>query len=918
MSGRTLTNQEKVLLHLFDFSRHVEDYVAPPEVTQEGIANAAAIRRPHVTQYVRPLLEREEAEEGTKHVEGKARRLKVYFLTTKGRQRAAAFREALLKDPVPFRRQGGEIEELPLAQVYQEHRRGSPLLELLEEHRTLGYVSQTVRRVEGGLVDFTDEAPLAEAFFGREAELDRLVTGLRSGPTVVLTGMAGIGKSTLASRVRDAFQDDSSVFWRRVRTYDSATDLALRVASFLKALGRVGLYGYLSAPGSKQLSKIEELLAADLAGIRALFVLDDVHKALEDAQDFLRVFHSVARPNEEAALLLVSRYIPDFYSRREVAVEQSVLEVPLTGLDEESSQRLLAAAGVAEPLLRPLAKAAGGNTLFLELLISAGGSRAPDASPMTIETYIAEEIAPALSSEERTCLELASLYEAPVVAEALLLVEQLRKAALLSVVRKGLLGQFDGASFLIHDSLRAYFRAGMSRASQNTLVEKAVTWLQDRAKQAALAGTPQDAIGLIGNAVSVEVDPQRVVSSLELLARYRRQVGDYPGATEAYRVALDQVPDPEVKARLHRKMALSFSAQGQLEEAEEQIGKARALLADTSSLERAWLFRESAVVAFMRQDFDAAYEAAERGLELYSKLGNDSDLFGWLSNLRGLIHIEDSQRLDPPVAYEDLHGAVQAFEATENLGGQCIAYNNLGLAALHLDRLDEALDHINHSLEIADAGALLPGREGALFSKAFLYMDNLGDYDAAEQLLQETYQLAQESHLRQKVIWHAKYFAELFRRQGRFEEARESLGYFLEASGEMINDEMRIATLSLMARLCLECGDAESARDYVRQGRDLVKQSPSEYARYAVEWAEAAIHAREGDPEGAIEHYERALERTQPGETGEFLLEYGRYLASREEYSQANEILLRAEAELRKTSKPLAEVAKREMEALGS
>jgi len=51
---RTLTVKERIQLHLFDYTRFVEAYEAPPEVTQEAIARTVGIRVQHVNQYVRP------------------------------------------------------------------------------------------------------------------------------------------------------------------------------------------------------------------------------------------------------------------------------------------------------------------------------------------------------------------------------------------------------------------------------------------------------------------------------------------------------------------------------------------------------------------------------------------------------------------------------------------------------------------------------------------------------------------------------------------------------------------------------------------------------------------------------------------------------------------------------------------------
>src|SRR3972149_8201844 len=90
LSVRELTVKERVLLHLFDYTKFEDAYDVPPEVTQAGIARAVGIRVHHVTQYVKPLLAEEFLIERTGHVQRHARRRKTYFLTPKGRGETSA------------------------------------------------------------------------------------------------------------------------------------------------------------------------------------------------------------------------------------------------------------------------------------------------------------------------------------------------------------------------------------------------------------------------------------------------------------------------------------------------------------------------------------------------------------------------------------------------------------------------------------------------------------------------------------------------------------------------------------------------------------------------------------------------------------------------------------------------------------
>ncbi|MFQ6012573.1 MAG: tetratricopeptide repeat protein [Thermoplasmata archaeon] len=907
--------KQRIQLHLFDFQRFSDAYEAPLAVTQEGIARAVGINVHHVTQYVRPLLDEEVVQERTSHIREGRRRRKVYFLTPRGRNLAASLRNTLLETEVPFQSRKGEVREMPLSQLYQEHRRGTSLCALLLELKALGHVPEEADTEKPGIVDFSREAPAVAPFYGREEEVAQVLEAVNRASVVVITGMAGIGKTALGSKVCEASRGERSLFWRQIRPWDGAMDLALRVARFLNSLGRVGVQSALLGSGREALSRIEELLQEDLAGIEALLVFDDVHEATEDASSFLAILLRVLKAQEGTCALLLSRDVPRFYSRREVDLEGVVVELPLRGLDVEASRSLLAEAGMPEPLLGPFINAGGGNPLFLRLLSKATSPGAP--KERSVETFIAEEIEPGLTRSERRCLEVTSFYQIPVPGSGLLLEKGARRSTLVTLGKKGLLDRVRSDRLVLHDTLRSYFGKGVARERAEEIVEKVVPWLRETAHELAEGGRPEQGIAYLQNAVAIDADPSRLVSSLEALGRLRRFVGDYPDAMEAYRLALPKAGDREVQARLHRKIALCQANQGNLDEAEREIDAGFALLPPGPSPEAAWLHQQRGAIAYARQDFDRSLETTERVFGWLPSLPDDPNLRGFLLNLRALVFLDDPSRDDPTLAERDLKEAVEAFEKVGNQRGLANAYNNLGIACLESDRYEEALVHLDRAAAIAKEAGDLAMQATPLFTKAFALMDVTGDYEAAEATYQQTYKLCKETYQGQKVVLHYLHFAQLYRRQGRFQEARESLEYFLQQSGDTTSREYRAQDLGLMVRLCVLCGDTDAAEKYFEEAFALVEAVHSEQAEQALNWAKGTLLAFQGDTEGALESYRRASKATaDPHLRGELMLEYGQLLKSAGEWEEAREVLLTACEDLEHGSKALEGMAREELKAL--
>jgi len=913
---RALTVKERIQLHLFDFSRLAEAYEAPPGVTQEAIARAAGIRVHHVTQYIRPLVAEGHVEEKTSHVRGRARRRKVYFLTASGRLHASSLRNALLSAHVPFRDRMGETHDLPLSRIHQEERRGATVLELLTELQTDGYISEARPTGREGLVDFTQEAARVQSFYGREKELAEVLRALGEKPVVVVTGMAGIGKTTLGSRICEELRGKRSLFWRGVCPWDTAIDLAARVSVFLRSLNRTELHGFLAGTAPKELARVEEPLARDLAGVGALLVFDDVQNASEEAQAFLAILVRALKPQKGTSALLLSRSTPAFYSRREVAVEASVMELPLHGLDPTSSVTILKEAGIADPLLGSLVESCGGIPLFLKLVASAGPGAPPEESWRTLETYIAEQIDPSLAKEERECLEIASFYHLPVPPEAMLLTSGARRRILIDLHRKGLVTSTDSGRFVVHDALRSYFQGSLPAERRASIASEVARWLSGKSDEAKAQGRPHEAVAYLGNAAVVEVDPGRRGSILAKLGDLRRLVGDYPGAIEAYRAGARDASDRAAVARLHAKIAVCLENLGQLGQAVEEIDKGLSLVPQEPSLEAAWLLYQRASVAYAREDYGRALAGIEQVTSWMVGLPRDEELWGFLSNLRGLIHFYDHERLDFSLAQADFQEAVDAWDRAGYTRGLCNAYNNLFLAAYAMGKGEQALEYLDRSAALAEATGDTPARTTVLFTKAYYLTEHVGDYDAAGTLYDETYRLAKETHQRAKLAFHYHHYANLYEHQGRLEEARESLEYFIQTSGDMVGVDTKVEACAWLSRIRSRLGDVEAAEASLGQAERLAATTTAKPAAHAIEWAKATLAAARGDLEAAGASFRRAFDLSTPPDRGKFLLEYGQFLASNGERNRAKEVLGLACEELAKMEGATLKKAQAEFRSL--
>lgn len=128
----SLTAEERILFHLYDYTQFEDEFEAPAEVTQEGISKGAFIQRKHVPRSLKSLIEKGLVREKLSHVRGARQRLRVYFLTEQGREEARKIIKSLSGKMVLVRERG-EIRSVPFMEYCFTRQVGKTPLQVLME-----------------------------------------------------------------------------------------------------------------------------------------------------------------------------------------------------------------------------------------------------------------------------------------------------------------------------------------------------------------------------------------------------------------------------------------------------------------------------------------------------------------------------------------------------------------------------------------------------------------------------------------------------------------------------------------------------------------------------------------------------------------------------------------------------------------
>ncbi len=439
-----VTVGERIVVHLSGFLRHADAYEVPVEMTQDGIGAALGISRAHVALELKRLREAGKVEERMAHVASARTRRKVYDLTPSGQELARRMREFARTRTVTV--------------ITPEGARDMVGADALDALRTAGIrESEGVQRIlANGAVSLAPRVapkppePAVPPFFGRTEELAVLRAWLTSDPrpVAVVLGVAGIGKTALMDRTLAS--EAGPLLRRRLFPHDDAHGILCSFAEFLVRRDRRRLKTILTRAAYDPIEAIA-VLREDMTGCVA--ALDDLH-ACPAAEGLLS---AILEKPPAFKLLVGTRIQPSFYERG-TARGASVLEVPLSGLDDEASREFLRVqrGNLRDEDVARVLKATRGHPLALELFAASG----LDAGAVETERFVLETVLEGVDDVSEDVLKAFAILRRPAKSPDALgaTVAQLRH-----LLRRAVLQHRD-EGYLLHDLVREFYLTRMSDA----------------------------------------------------------------------------------------------------------------------------------------------------------------------------------------------------------------------------------------------------------------------------------------------------------------------------------------------------------------------------------------------------------------------------------------------------------------------
>jgi tetratricopeptide (TPR) repeat protein/tRNA A-37 threonylcarbamoyl transferase component Bud32 len=633
---------------------------------------------------------------------------------------------------------------------------------------------------------FEETTPAVPHFIGREAELASYSARLERDRFVVIAGMAGMGKTTLGTKLaRDIAADPDRIFWFTFDHIEKSTAEALfwALATFLENRGEGSLARYLRGEigAQKPLERTARLnlLISALATNDYVLCFDDFQIAA-DAPDVAHFFTQIRQRFVELRQPLPARFIimgravpPD--------MEQLVPET-LHGLTLVDAQQLLIDRGVSvtPDQLQQLWQRTEGNPKLLELSAGALRDLTGEAADNfisgllrrgDIRDYVLHNIYQALTPAEQKVMGALSVFPGPIDrsgVEELLNDDDLGPIAHLldALANKHVLDLTPADQIDCHDLVREYCYHILSRRDRDGFHERAAAyftqeqdWLatgyhhfQRRALDAALEvlTTHRETIVNQGQAAALS-DLLARFNTATLTAELRVQLhttqgqvcrirGDYTAAIDALQAALDEAPAEATRADILLHIGEVYVTAGEYARSESAL---------RGSLEKCERLGQTAGIAnahrflgwahYRQGRFDQAQQHFKVGEQIAQQL-NDRRLRADTGVGMGLVLWKKGRLTEARATFEESR---RIFREVADRFGEANVLDNLGIISGAQGDLARRIAEHAQAVHLAEAIGYVHCLAIALNNLAHAYYVS-GDYPAAIEQYARLSQLSRE------------------------------------------------------------------------------------------------------------------------------------------------------------------------------
>ena len=728
------------------------------------------------------------------------------------------------------------------------------------------------------------KVPTREAFVGRRRQIRNCLKALKFPSDqvgVLIHGMGGLGKSSLASRLCDRLTEFDKIVWSG--KVDEASLLS-KLGDKLQKLQREALQRddeELKYRLRDLFWALEEMAeSSDKTGSGGngkpfMLVLDDFENNLasrpnsgdyvllpEMAMILKALVWAIEETNAPHRLIITCRYdfdsplLRDFY-------KQSLDGFKGADLQKKCSQLEAFAPGskVDEKLKSPAQNLADGNPRLLERLnlvllaeqldVTAILEQIEKTTAEFREDILNQELLKQLSPELTNMLELALVYQLPVPRKAIAAVCTSIVDIDKNINRAIALGLLEVSPDLFLRVPRILSlnlpedSEGLHRQAAEVLYR---LWLEEAEYSTEEQQLEIHRLALLGKVEKMSVKIAEVLTHrwnnqsrfreavktcqetlavfpnyriFHSLAFYQAQLGETDAAKKYNQQALDECPpaDEIVKAAILHNLAGIYVTQGELAKAIAFYEQSLEINEKIGHLQgKAATWRQLAEIYATQGELAKAIALCEQSLDLAEKIG---DVEGKAPTLHCLAVIYATQgEVAKAIAFYE-----QSLEINEKIGniqGKAVTLYNLALIYANQGEVAKAIALYEQSLELDEKIGNIQGKVATLHQLAQIYAKQ-GEVAKALALYEESLELEEKIGNIQGRAATLLLLTIIYAKQGEVAKAIAFYQQSLELKEKIGDVQGKAATFAMLGQLLAAQGDFDQALNYLQQSLEILQ-----------------------------------------------------------------------------------------------
>jgi tetratricopeptide (TPR) repeat protein/DNA-binding transcriptional ArsR family regulator len=738
-------------------------------------------------------------------------------------------------------------------------------IHITDEGIEVAYIPEKEKRFFPLESIFQFNIPEIDTFVDRENQLALL----DQSSFAVLTGIAGIGKTSLASFHAQRLKDmGKKVFWHTFSELDSTLFVVKKLAIFLSTYNYPQVLNYLKADGS-DMRVIEALLKECMSGGDFAFFFDDYHLVADNSMD--QLFTHLKK--SQAPICVMSRYTPPF-----VSAFDSFAQIRLGEMEPEAVRALLECNGVSicDAGLKKISQKIGGHPLILTLLCHAADgdpdSLVTEIPPFEISTYLWEEIYSKLSFEEQHVLMTLSIFRTPVTIEAIQMVCSVSnvRTVIRQLVKKNLLKNVDGKYShhavtrmfcldLVHDLGQLHQKAAVFHLSQETpkdIIEAVYHFVEGGAYSRGTAVVLDYYVLLINEGYADAL--LSFCTTLDTLPE-NQQLKEVEGEIYMLKGAYDAachcfemlITSEKATASLYRKLGEVYEKKREYTRAEELF--LQGMDQSPGPAEEGSILVNLASVYTARGEHEKALSACEKALTRFSESGHKKGIAHVYHQMGGIFRFNNTEK-----ALELLFSSLKISEEigdTQNMASTLVTVGNV---LFERGQTDEAVTSYEKSLTLSEQIGDIVGVARCCNNIGVKYALEW-KWPYAMEYYYKTLSICKKIHDKKGIAFSYCNLGRAYSRLGLFEKALEYFHASLDLR-EQLSDKMEISYVYYNIGLtCEEMGDFCTALQWIEKSLHIREDITYDMGVAHCYESMGKIYSEQGDHEKALHLLKRAL-----------------------------------------------------------